>query len=119
MRQFTGYELYAIAHNLSRRLDWLSEMEHALEHAHRAELDATLDFVNTLEFCSTRTHTEYGGAHEALRTPDDVASWLAARHLLHGDRLPAAGDRRGRRQGGGGRPPVPRRPGGGGGAGPP
>src|SRR5919201_6380754 len=92
MRQFTGYELYAIAHNLSRALDWLSDMEDALEHAHHAELDATLDFVNTLEYCSTRTHTEYGGAHEALRTPDDVASWLAARHLVHGDRLPAAGD---------------------------
>jgi predicted RNA-binding Zn ribbon-like protein len=70
-------------------------MDQLSAHAHPAELDATLDFINTLEYCSTRTHPEYGGAHDALRTPDDVANWLEARHLLHDDLRPTTSDWRG------------------------
>src|SRR4051794_33350269 len=65
-------------------------MQHpASTHEHQTDLDTTLDFVNTLEFCSTRTHAEYGGAHEALRTPDDATRWLLERDLLHPDAPPA------------------------------
>jgi len=61
-------------------------------HDHATDLDTTLDFVNTLEYCSTRTHEEYGGVHEALRTPADAFSWLLERHLLHEDKAPPADD---------------------------
>jgi len=61
-------------------------------HEHVSDLDTTLDFVNTLEYCSTRTHEEYGGVHESLRTPADAISWLLGRHLLHEDVAPAAHD---------------------------
>ena len=61
-------------------------------HEHAIDLDTTLDFVNTLEYCSTRTHEEYGGVHEALRTPADAIAWLLARHLLHEDVAPPTDD---------------------------
>jgi predicted RNA-binding Zn ribbon-like protein len=61
-------------------------------HEHVSDLDTTLDFVNTLEYCSTRTHEEYGGVHEGLRTPPDAFSWLLARHLLHEDKAPPPDD---------------------------
>ena len=57
----------------------------ATPHEHHVELDTALDFVNTLEFCSTRTHVEFGGAHEALRTPADASKWLIGHELLHED----------------------------------
>ena len=61
-------------------------------HEHAIDLDTTLDFVNTLEYCSTRTHEEYGGVHEALRTPADATAWLLARDLLHEDVAPPTDD---------------------------
>jgi predicted RNA-binding Zn ribbon-like protein len=61
-------------------------------HEHHTDLDTALDFVNTLEHCSTRTHEDFGGLHEALRTPPDATSWLLERHLLHPDAQPAGDD---------------------------
>jgi predicted RNA-binding Zn ribbon-like protein len=60
-------------------------------HHHQVELETTLDFINTLEYCSTRTHEEYGAAHEAFRTPADASGWLVQRALLH-DAGPASTD---------------------------
>ena len=67
-------------------------MQPGTAHQHHVDLETALDFVNTLEYCSTRTHEEYGGAHEALRTPDDAIGWLAGRELLHGEDVPKAPD---------------------------
>ncbi len=61
-------------------------------HQHHVELETALDFINTLEYCSTRTHEEFGGAHEGFRTPADASAWLAQRELVHGDGVPNAGD---------------------------
>jgi predicted RNA-binding Zn ribbon-like protein len=61
-------------------------------HQHQVELETTLDFINTLEYCSTRTHEEYGGAHEAFRTPADASTWLVTHDLLHGEGIAADGD---------------------------
>lgn len=61
-------------------------------HQHHVELETTLDFINTLEYCSTRTHEEFGGAHEGLRTPADASTWLVQRDLVHGEAIPAASD---------------------------
>ena len=61
-------------------------------HDHPIALETTLDFVNTLEHCSTRTHEECGGVHEALRTPADALGWLLERDLLHADMAPKADD---------------------------
>lgn len=65
-------------------------MNDAPRHAHAADLEATLDFLNTLELCATRAHPEWGGVHERLRTPDEAAEWLGSRGLLHRDAVPGA-----------------------------
>ena len=57
------------------------------EHAHGADLEASLDFVNTLELCSTRAHAEYGHEHEALEKPTDAVEFFASRGLAHRDSL--------------------------------
>lgn len=67
-------------------------MGHPTAHRHHVELETALDFINTLEYCSTRTHAEYGGTHEAFRTPDAAAAWLVQHELLHGDALPNTDD---------------------------
>lgn len=61
-------------------------------HDHPLDLETTLDFVNTLEYCSNRQHEEFGGVHEALRTPEAARDWLLERHLVHTDVAPAADD---------------------------
>ena len=64
----------------------------AHRHDHPTDLDTTLDFVNTLEYCSNRQHEEFGGVHEALRTPEAARAWLLERHLVHEDVAPATDD---------------------------
>lgn len=63
---------------------------HPIRHEHSTDLGTTLDFVNTLERCSTRTHAEYPHGHEALRTLDDAIDFLADRGLGHREDLAAS-----------------------------
>lgn len=56
----------------------------AIPHEHRADLEATLDFINTLELCTTRGHGHHPGEpHEALDSPDAAMAFLAERGLAH------------------------------------
>ena len=59
-------------------------------HEHRADLEATLDFINTLELCATRTHAEYGHTHDALVTPDDGLAFIEKLGIAHADDLRAS-----------------------------
>jgi len=59
-------------------------------HAHAADLEASLDFVNTLELCSTRGHPEYGGTHDALPDPKAAIDFFVDRGLAHRDELERA-----------------------------
>lgn len=56
-------------------------------HDHRASLDATVAFINTLEGCTTRGHGHTGDMDEHLDAPEAAIRFLAQQGVAHADDL--------------------------------
>ena len=64
----------------------------AHQHAHGANLELSLEFLNTLEHCSVRTHPEFGHAHEELTTPDAALAFFEAHGVGHREAIEGCAD---------------------------
>lgn len=56
-------------------------------HEHRAGLDTTVAFINTLERCITRTHDHEGDEHDHLATVEQATAFLGEHGVAHQDDL--------------------------------
>lgn len=61
-------------------------------HDHGADLELSLDFVNTLEHCDTRSHAEFGHTHEALTSPEAALTFFETHGVGHRDAIEGCAD---------------------------
>ncbi len=62
------------------------------QHAHGGNLELSVEFLNTLEHCSTRSHAEFGHTHEELTTPDVAIAFFESHGVGHREAIEGCAD---------------------------